>query len=354
MALSARRLWRGSAASGGNNEPAGTIANLTATVESASSVRLEWEYSGDDGVSFRLTRDGVVVYEGDGLSFVDTGLNARTTYTYEISGTFDDGTTVASVSTLVRVGDPADLVATVYRDVDFGGDSLSLYIDDEIDDLGAFDDEIGSIEMHRQCDVYLYTKINFNQAVFFTTSSVADFSQRYYSYYSHTFDWNDLVSSVIVKPYEYQWPAVAQPGPLAFGDGSFVPIAPGSERFRTVGMYEPIITTINDQAVYDEFAAIQSIDQNFYDCANQILRNVCSVLYDSVREVYIRHRQITFRFKTTEMAAIASANAEHSTLFYYVPKHNLGTSGLLTHEFTSYRQKRVGFSLAFPLLFANK
>ncbi|PID30291.1 hypothetical protein CR983_02895 [Candidatus Saccharibacteria bacterium] len=296
MALSARRLWRGSAASDGSSEPlTGTIANLTATVESASSVRLEWEYSGDDGVAFRLTRDGVVVYEGDGLSFVDTGLNAGTTYTYEIVGEFGTGDVTNTVSESVTVEDPNPGDIEWYVDIDYTGAKRPARIDERITVLDApFDRGISSLKVVNPCKIYAYTGQNFSDAVIILTASEKNIGHRYY--YDNQI-WNDAIRSYEVRPTGWKWPKVNNQVSYNLSNGESVPVLAGSEHFSNCNVHD-VAVDVRDQSTYNTFKGIIS-DNRRSVIFEQLSRDVCSVLFHNPDDVPYRIHDIHLQFENT-------------------------------------------------------
>lgn len=81
-----------------NVEPPGKIEILGTT---QTAVALGWAVANTEQ-GYRLYRDGSIVYEGAGTSFVDTGLAPATTHTYTIVGAIgaveSDGVTVSSTT----------------------------------------------------------------------------------------------------------------------------------------------------------------------------------------------------------------------------------------------------------------
>ncbi|PID29916.1 hypothetical protein CR983_03445 [Candidatus Saccharibacteria bacterium] len=115
---------------------------------------------------------------------------------------------------------PDQIVATLYADNNYTGASLDLRLDDKVETLEALDNKFSSIKVHTPCDIYMCSDPKFDKAVLFTTTSVPNFADRYYW---GDLSWSDAVSSVLVKPLDYQWPSVQQSGPIKLGDNSVVP-----------------------------------------------------------------------------------------------------------------------------------
>jgi hypothetical protein len=74
-------------------EPPAAPSALTATAVSSSQIDLEWTDNADNETGFKVQRDGLVVdtVGADVTSYSDTGLDASTTYTYQVCAYNGDG-----------------------------------------------------------------------------------------------------------------------------------------------------------------------------------------------------------------------------------------------------------------------
>lgn len=73
-----------------NNKPPVGPVSLSTTAVSASQINLSWPAATDDSpgtLNYVLTRDGKKIYSGTNLSFMDAGLVAATTYSYQVVAT---------------------------------------------------------------------------------------------------------------------------------------------------------------------------------------------------------------------------------------------------------------------------
>ena len=70
-----------------------TPINVTATLASPTSVRVDWTKSpqSDGVVSYNILRNGTKVGESATFSFTDTGLSEKTTYKYTVSANCTSG-----------------------------------------------------------------------------------------------------------------------------------------------------------------------------------------------------------------------------------------------------------------------
>jgi chitodextrinase len=97
---------------GTDTEAPGQPSNLTGTARSVFSILLTWSASSDNiGIDhYRVYRDYVEIAKTTATSFIDSGLQADTSYTYQI-GAFDMANNSA-MSIIITVTTPADIPDT--------------------------------------------------------------------------------------------------------------------------------------------------------------------------------------------------------------------------------------------------
>ncbi|ASA24014.1 carbohydrate binding domain-containing protein [Paenibacillus donghaensis] len=89
--------------------------NVTATVQSAASVKVSWTASTDIvGVTgYEIYRNGVKVGTSSTTSYTDTGLSANTSYSYSVKA-YDAAANLSLLSAIAKVTTPAGNNVTIY------------------------------------------------------------------------------------------------------------------------------------------------------------------------------------------------------------------------------------------------
>ncbi|WP_442897134.1 lytic polysaccharide monooxygenase [Erwinia sp. CGal63] len=87
-------------------------ASLHATEVTTSSVALAWNASATAGVSYRLYRNGNMIFNGSRLSFVDNGLMENTAYSYTISAVSATGKESAQSAAVIVTTKSSSTVVT--------------------------------------------------------------------------------------------------------------------------------------------------------------------------------------------------------------------------------------------------
>lgn len=224
---------------------------------------------------------------------------------------------------------------TFYTGTNYTGSSLTANLPSDNPTVVAagFNDAIRSVKMKVSAKVYGYGDINYDGPILCLKQSVPDLTP----YYDDSFSFLAAFSSYRVRSSQYTSPhANVQVIPL--GDGTTIPIWPGSEKFGNV-VVDQVITDIQGQATYENFTAIFPA-ASFQTGLQQLARNICSVMYSDPDQVPRLKRVITLHFMAE--AGGAAAGGSHIWIYNGIAADRLMAA--LVHELTHFFQRGKNYS----------
>lgn len=179
----------------------------------------------------------------------------------------------------------ASPVVVLYSGVNYTGlkfalDSLSSY-----SRLESMSNIIRSVKLLSPAKVYLYEDEDFSGAQLVLTESVPDLGVYYYQS-----DWPfaQTISSLKVRPADYNFPLQPAGTPIIFSDLFSLPVLETSQQYSNANISQ-ITYDIQHTVTYDTFmtnmgaisASQTTNDNRIMTILNQIIRNTCAQLYRS-------------------------------------------------------------------------
>lgn len=211
--------------------------------------------------------------------------------------------------------------AIAYSEINYGGTALPLKIGSNIPTLAAtFDNHIKSIKFNRPAKLYMYENALYDGCILYLpgTANIADVSQYYYE---SSKPFSNALSSIQVRAANYTTPA-ASLAPVSLTDGYTIPVHPQSSLYGNC-IIESVNFDIVDMPTYNKFMALfgpigtpaqkTATENKIKDCLNQIICNVCAVLYRNSDQQPVRYPIQTLHF-VVDTANYAQADAASGNL----------------------------------------
>ncbi len=194
----------------------------------------------------------------------------------------------------------------LYTGLNYTGNIYPLRINAERPIITTpFNENIRSVKFLRPCKVYLYEDADRSGAILYLDGA-KDIPDTGVYYYQSDWPFSGAISSIEVKPASYVAPIVPAQPTLSFSGGYTMPVLTNSNRYSNTTV-KMLTYDIQDQATHTAFMAkmgATSADQTTNDTRilailNQIIRNVCSLLYRNSDEQPVRYPLTALHFVTS-------------------------------------------------------